>query len=141
MLDDALFAAEAAREEEACARSGARLSKACVRVQRDKLRLVQSRAALDKNCLQSDCELVRSSARARRRRVCRRCTALLLRFACALSPVPASSQRTSALTGETMESTYSLVSSAVEGLELRQQLAAMQLKLGAPPVGHVATPL
>jgi hypothetical protein len=47
--------------------------------------------------------------------------------------LPASSQRTSALTGETMESTYSLVSSAVEGLELRQQLAAMQLKLGAPP--------
>jgi hypothetical protein len=124
MLDDALVAAEAAREEEARARSGARLSQASARVQRDKLRLVQTRAALDKNCLQSDCELVRCSAwRAPR-------ASLFLHSPCC---TPLRTQRAHALTGESMESTYSLVSSAVEGLELRQQLAAMQLKLGAPP--------
>ncbi len=42
------------------------------------------------------------------------------------------SQRTHALASENLETSYSLVSSAVEGLELRQQLHVEQLKLGAP---------
>ena len=43
-------------------------------------------------------------------------------------------QKTSNLTGENMEATYSLVSSAVELLELRQQLVAAELRQGAPAV-------
>ena len=48
--------------------------------------------------------------------------------------VSLATQKTSNLTGENMEATYSLVSSAVELLELRQQLVAAELRQGAPPV-------
>jgi hypothetical protein len=48
-------------------------------------------------------------------------------------------QRTHALASENLETSYSLVSSAVEGLELRQQLHVEQLKLGAPRAHRLRT--
>ena len=50
-------------------------------------------------------------------------------------------QKANHLAGENIEATYSLVSSAVELLELRQQLAAAELRQGAPLALFDALPL
>ena len=59
---------------------------------------------------------------------------MLERCCCAYSLLSLATQKNNNLTGENMEATYSLVSSAVELLELRQQLVAAELRQGAPAV-------
>ena len=138
MLDDALVAAELAKAEEAAARNGSRLEREAARVLRERAQLAEKSARLESKALQSQWHQARLARAARLAQPRRRCSALDSRAAlgsCHLADarLRTTAQKANNLTGENMEATYSLVSSAVELLELRQQLAAAELRQGASP--------
>ena len=137
MLDDALVAAELAKAEEAAARNGSRLVREASRVLRERAQLQEKSARLESKALQSQWNQARPACAARLAGPALAAAALRKpRARCAelLHPhsLPRATQKANNLAGENIEATYSLVSSAVELMELRQQLAAAELRQGAP---------